>query len=160
MTVGLTVKDFVHCKRSALTKALVTRPTLVGLVLCVCVFVISQVILPSESLATDVTREGPLISVCPLVDHNIVRLGELSMTELADEPLLWSGGPSLSVIQPLVTVTWARVSLTMARVEARVKLVMTKPLLEQEGLTHLGQAGRKTRKGRNVEGGQRTWVRH
>ena len=33
VTVGLTVKDFVHCKRSALTKALVTRPTFVRLVL-------------------------------------------------------------------------------------------------------------------------------
>ena len=57
------------------------------------------------------------------------------------------------MIQPLVTVT--RVTLTMAGVlEAGVKLVVTKPLLEQEGLTHLGQAGRKAREWRNVEGGQ------
>ena len=96
-----------------------------------CVFVVPQVVLSPECLTADITWEGPLISVCPLVDHNIVRLCELSVTILADEPLLWSRGSSLSVIQPLVTVTWARVSLTMARVvEARVKLVMTKPLLE------------------------------
>ena len=57
------------------------------------------------------------------------------------------------MIQPLVTVT--RVTLTMAGVlEAGVELVVTKPLLEQEGLTHLGQAGRKAREWRNVEGGQ------
>ena len=139
MTVGLTVKDFVHCKRSALTKALVTRPTLVGLVLCVCVFVISQVILPSESLATDVTREGPLISVCPLVDHNIVRLGELSVTKLADEPLLWSRGSGLGLVR-MVGVHW--MTLTMAMMKARVKLMVTKPLLEEQSLTEArGEGG-------------------
>ena len=123
------------------------------LVLAVNVFVVSEMVLSSESLATDITGEGPLICVGPLMDHHIVRLCELPVTELADEPLLWSGGSALSVIQPLVTVTW--VCLAMAGVvEARVKLLVTKPLLEKEGLTHLGQAGRKTREWRNVEGGQ------
>ena len=96
-----------------------------------CVFVVPQVVLSPERLAADITWEGPLISVGPLVDHNIVTLCELPVTELADEPLLRSRGSSLSVIKPLVTVTWARVTLTMTWVmEARVKLVMTKPLLE------------------------------
>ena len=72
------------------------------------------------------------------------------MTELADEPLLWSRGSGLGLVR-MVRVT--RVTLAMAGVlEAGVKLVVTKPLLEQEGLTHLGQAGRQTREGGNVEG--------
>ena len=92
---------------------------------------VPEMVLSPECFSTDITGVRPLICVGPLVDHNIVRLCELSVTELADEPLLWSRGSSLSVIQPLVTVTWARVTLIMARVvEARVKLVMTKPLLE------------------------------
>ena len=122
------------------------------LILGMCVFVVSEMVLSSESLATDITGEGPLICVGPLMDHHIVRLCELSVTELADEPLLWSGGSALCLVR-MVGVTW--VTLTRAGVvEARVKLVMTKPLLEEEGLTHLGQAGRKTREWRNVEGGQ------
>ena len=92
-----------------------------------CVFVVPQVVLSPERLAADITWEGPLICVSPLVDHNIVRLGELSVTELADEPLLWSRGSGLGLVR-MVRVHW--VTLTMARVEARVKLVMTKPLLE------------------------------
>ena len=73
-----------------MTKALITRFAFVWLVLAVNVFVVSQMVLSPESLATDITREGPLISVGPLMDHNIVRLGELSVTKLADESLLWS----------------------------------------------------------------------
>ena len=135
-----------------MAKALVARPALVWLVLCMCVFVVSQMVLSPEGLATDITGEGPLISVGPLMDHDIVRLGELSVTKLADESLLWSRGSALSVIKPLVTVTWTRVTLTMAMMEAGVELMVSKPLLEQEGLTHLGQAWRQTREGRNVEG--------
>ena len=123
------------------------------LILGMRVFVISEMVLSSESLATHITGEGPLICMCPLMDHHVVRLCKFSVTELADEPLLWPRGSALSVIQPLVTVT--RVTLTMAGVlEAGVKVVVTKPLLEQEGLAHLCQAGRKAREWRNVEGGQ------
>ena len=63
---------------------------LVWLVLAVNVFVVSQMVLSPESLAADITGEGPLISVGPLMDHDIVRLGEFSVTKLADESLLWS----------------------------------------------------------------------
>ena len=132
VTVGLTVKDFVDCKRSALTKALVTRPALVRLVLRVDVFVVPEMVLSPESFAADITREGPLISVGPLVDHNIVRLGELSVTKLADEPLLWSRGSGLGLVR-MIWVHW--MTLTMTMMKARVKLVMTKPLLQQQGLT-------------------------
>ena len=114
-----------------------------------CVFVVSQMVLSPESLAADITGVGPLISVGPLMDHDIVRLGELSVTKLADESLLWSRGPGLGGMR---MIGMHRVTLTMAMMEARVKLMMTKPLLEEEGLTHLGQAGRQTREGRNVEG--------
>ena len=132
-----------------MTKPLVTRPTLVWLILSMCVFVVSQMVLSPESLAADITGEGPLISVGPLMDHDIVRLGELPVTKLADESLLWSRGPGLG---RMGMIGMHRVTLTMAMMEARVKLMMTKPLLEEEGLTHLGQAGRQTREGRNVEG--------
>ena len=122
------------------------------LILGMRVFVISEMVLSSESLATHITWEGPLICVGPLMDHHIVGLGELAMTELADEPLLWSRGSGLGLVR-MVRVT--RVTLTMAGVlEAGVKVVVTKPLLEQEGLAHLCQAGRKAREWRNVEGGQ------
>ena len=129
-----------------------TEAAFVWLVLAVNVLMVSQMVLSPESLAADITGEGPLISVGPLMDHDIVRLGELSVTKLADESLLWSRGSALTVVKSLVTVTWTRATLTMAKMEARVKLMMTKPLLEEEGLTHLGQAGRQTREGRNVEG--------
>ena len=122
-----------------MAKALVTRPTLVRLVLGMCVFVVSQVVLSTKGLATDITGEGSLICVGPLVDHNIVRLCELSVTELADEPLLWSRGSGLGLVR-MVRVHW--VTLTMARVEARVKLVMTKPLLEEQSLAEArGEGG-------------------
>ena len=86
-------------------------------------------VLSPESLAADITGEGPLISVGPLMNHDIVRLGKLSVTKLADESLLWSRGSALSVIKPLVTVTWTWVTLTMAMMEAGVELMVTKPLL-------------------------------
>ena len=97
------------------------------LVLAVNVLVVSQMVLSPESLAADITGEGPLISVGPLMDHDIVRLGELSVTKLADESLLWSRGPGLGGMR-MIGMHW--VTLTMAMMEARVKLMMTKPLLK------------------------------
>ena len=52
---------------------------------------VSQVILSSETLSTDVAREGALVGVSSLVDHYVVTFGELSMAEFADEPLLGAG---------------------------------------------------------------------
>ena len=48
-------------------------------------------VLPSKSLAADVTRVRPLICVRSLVDQQVVALGELPVAELADEPLLRPG---------------------------------------------------------------------
>ena len=42
--------------------------------------VVSEVVLPPERLTTVVTGVGPLVCVCTLVDHQIVRLAELTAT--------------------------------------------------------------------------------
>ena len=71
-----------------LAEALVTHIALEGLVLAVDVLVVTEMVLPPEGLAADVAGEGPLVCVSSFVDHHIVTLGEFSMAELADEPLL------------------------------------------------------------------------
>ena len=53
---------------------------------------IPEVVLPPEGLAADVARVGPLVGVGPLVDEEVVRLGELPVAELADELLFGPGG--------------------------------------------------------------------
>ena len=53
---------------------------------------VPQVILSSECLSTGVAGEGSLVCVRPLVDEQVVGLGELTRAELADKPLLGSGG--------------------------------------------------------------------
>ena len=51
---------------------------------------IPEVVLAAEGLPTDVTRVGPLVCVGPLVDQQVVRLGEVTPTETTDELFLWS----------------------------------------------------------------------
>ena len=80
--------SFMHSEGSGLAEALVTYATLEGLVLAVDILVVTEVVLPPEGLATGVTGEGPLVCVGPLVDHEVVALGELSVAVLADVPLL------------------------------------------------------------------------
>lgn len=46
---------------------------------------ITEMVLSSESFATDVTGEGPLIGMSALVNQQVVRFGELSLTEATDE---------------------------------------------------------------------------
>ena len=89
------MQDLVHSQRTTLTEALVAFPALVGFVLRVDVLVVPQVVLSSEGFTTDVAREGPLVRVSSLVDHDVVGLGELAVAKLADEPLLGSGGSAL-----------------------------------------------------------------
>ena len=48
-------------------------------------------VLPSKSLAADVTRVRALVCVRSLVDQQVVALGELPVAELADEPLFRPG---------------------------------------------------------------------
>ena len=52
-------------------------------------------VLSPKSLSTLNTRIRPLICVSPLVYQQVVGLGELSVAELADEPLLLLGVPVL-----------------------------------------------------------------
>lgn len=53
---------------------------------------ISEVVLPPEGLTTDVTGVRPLVRVGPLVYQQVVGLGELPVTELADELFLGASG--------------------------------------------------------------------
>lgn len=47
--------------------------------------VITQVVLPSKSLIADITSVRPLVGVRPLVNEEIVGLGEATLTEATDE---------------------------------------------------------------------------
>jgi hypothetical protein len=50
---------------------------------------VAQMVLSAESLAADFTRVWTFIGVCSLVDEQVVGLGEVPFTVLADELLLW-----------------------------------------------------------------------
>ena len=70
---------------------------------------VSQMILASEGFAADIAGVGPLVSVSSLVDHHVVTFGELSMAELADEPLFGTRAPVLvAEIQSWVIGGWQR----------------------------------------------------
>ena len=139
LAVVLCVQDLVHRKRSQLAETDSTLVTFQRLLLGVGVHVVSQVVLSAKTLSTLSAGERSLVCVSSLVDHHVVTFGELSMAELADEPLLWSRGSGLGLVR-MVRVHW--VTLTMARVEARVKLVVTKPLLEEQSLAEArGEGG-------------------
>lgn len=49
---------------------------------------VSEMVLASEGFSTDVTWEGSLVCVCPLVDQEVVGLGEMATTEFTDVLLL------------------------------------------------------------------------
>lgn len=58
--------------------------------------VVSEVVLPPEGFVADVTGVGPLVRVRPLMDKEVVGLGEVAATELADKLLLGLGGQASS----------------------------------------------------------------
>ena len=91
---------FVNCQRSRLTKTFSTVIALEGLVFGVYVLVISQVVLPSERLAADVTGERSFICVGSLVDQQIVAFGEFPVAKLADEPFLRPASPTDTCVEP------------------------------------------------------------
>ena len=93
LTVVLCVQDFVHRQRSQLAETDSTLATFEGFLLGVGVHVVSQVVLSAKALATLSAGERSLVSVSSLVNHHVVTFGELSMAELADEPLLRTGAP-------------------------------------------------------------------
>ena len=84
------VLRLVHGQRARLAESLAARLALEGLLLAVDVLVVAEVVLPPEGLAADVAGEGPLVRVRPLVDQQVVALGELPLAVLADVPLLGS----------------------------------------------------------------------
>ena len=49
-------------------------------------------VLSSKGFPADVARVRSLVRVRPLVDQQVVTLGELPVAELANETLLWSRG--------------------------------------------------------------------
>ena len=102
MAVALTVQDLMDSKGPRLAETLLTCVALVRLLLGVDVSVIPQMVLPSEALSTNVARERPLVGVSPLVDHHVVALGELSVAELANEPLLGTGASGMSKVESWV----------------------------------------------------------
>jgi len=85
----LHVQDLVYRQGPRLAESLSALVALERFLFGVDVAVISQVVLSPEGLATNITIEGPLVGVSPLVDEEVVRFGELSLAELADVPLLW-----------------------------------------------------------------------
>ena len=131
MTVVLTVENLVNCKRPGLTESFITRSTLVGFVFGVDVLVVSQMILSSECFATNITWEGSLICVGSLVDHDIVGLGELSVTIFTDEPLLGSGGSGRGgVLQSLMIIRMT----SSAHSTSQQSVLVSKPVLQEQSL--------------------------
>ena len=83
----LHVQDLVHGQGSGLTEPLAALRALERLLLRVDVAVVPEMILPAERLAAQVARVGPLIRVSPLMNEEVVGLGELAAAELAYELL-------------------------------------------------------------------------
>ena len=92
---------------------------------------ISQVILPPKSFATNVAGERSFIRVRPFVDHHVVGFSKLSMAKLADEPLLWLGKLSLAQEESGV-VGGKRASRVMMR--WRVGLSLLEPDVQKGAL--------------------------
>mgnify|MGYP002049908675 CR=1 FL=1 len=80
--------DSVDVKAAGLAEPLAAAGAVEGPGLGVRVLVVPEMVLPPEGLATDITGKGSFVRVGPLVDHEVVGLGELAVAVLADEPLL------------------------------------------------------------------------
>lgn len=90
----LHMQRFMNSQRSRLTKSLAALLTFEGFLLGVNVSVVSQVVLSPEGLLTDVAGVRPLVRVRALVDQQIVGLGEVSPTKLANKFLFGFGRES------------------------------------------------------------------
>ena len=78
------------------------RQTLEWLLFGMDVTMITQVILSSESFATNITVVGTLIRMSALMDQKVVGFGKFSVAVLANESLLWSGCSAGSSEQPWI----------------------------------------------------------
>ena len=74
----------MHSTSAGLAESLTAAFALKWLFLEVDVAVVTKMILPSERLAADITGEGPLVRVGPLVNQQVVALAELPLAVLAD----------------------------------------------------------------------------
>ena len=106
VTGASTVHNPVDCQRACLAETFTTITALQGPFLGVNVSVVPQVVISSEGLATNVTREGPLICVRSLVNLYIVALGELTVAKLANESLLRTRGPGVGEVESWVVRRW------------------------------------------------------
>lgn len=68
--------------------------------------VIPEMVLPPEGLFANVTRVRPLVRVSALVYKQVVRLGEVSVAEPADELFLGPRDGSVVVVLMEVQVSW------------------------------------------------------
>lgn len=84
---GAAVSLLVQEEGTLLAETLGADGALERLVSGVGVAVVTQVVLPPEPLVADVALEGPLVRVGPLVDQQVVALGEVPATVPADELL-------------------------------------------------------------------------
>lgn len=101
----LEMGDFVNGESSRLTESLAAVVALERLLFGVNVSMISQVILTTEGLATDVATVWPLIGVSSLVNQKIVGFGEMTIAVFADELLLWSRSSRASDLQWTQSIT-------------------------------------------------------
>lgn len=85
------VQDLVDSESARLAESFTAFGALERLLLAMDVSMISQMVLPPESFSADIARVRPFISMRPLVDEQIVALGEVSVAVFADELLLRSG---------------------------------------------------------------------
>lgn len=94
------VKYLMHCKCSRLTKTFSAVCALKRFVLRMNILMVSQMILPSESFSTDITREWSLVCVSPFMDEQVVTLSKLSITILAYKPFLGPARPLCARVEP------------------------------------------------------------
>jgi len=90
----VSVLGLVDCESALLAETFAAYIALEGLFFAVDVFVVAEVVLSSESLAANITRERALVCVCALVDEEVVAFGEFTVTIFADVSLLGSAEPS------------------------------------------------------------------
>lgn len=84
------MQDPVHGQGSRLAETLAALGALERLFLRVDVPVIPQVVLPAESLVTNIARVRPFIRMSPFVNEQVVGLGEPPLAELAHKLFLRS----------------------------------------------------------------------
>lgn len=86
----LHMHDFMNRQSPTLAKPFAALVTFERLLLAVYISMISQMILPAESLPAYVTRVWSLVGVGPFVNQQVVALRKLSIAELADKLFLGS----------------------------------------------------------------------